>query len=156
MRRVHESWGDSPATPRAASQYNWDQVAMDMDRMQGQQGTTRQSQKYSPNPQYEHNPKHGYRDDVGPGPDQVKDPQLHDRYFATPEPDAIGLGMSTDQDQDLQTEATQTQHHQSMRAEQLNLLHSPVVGDHGQEDIISRGAPSGETHDASSNQQHWI
>jgi hypothetical protein len=69
MRRVHETWGDSPATPRA-TYVDWEQAAMDMQEMSG----TRPTQRYAP--------QYNYRDDVGPGTGQIQDHSLHDQYFA--------------------------------------------------------------------------
>lgn len=71
MRRVHETWTDSPVAPRA-TQFDWEQAAVDMEQMHGAHA----SQRYS------HAPQVSYHDDIGPGTGQRQDHALHDQYFA--------------------------------------------------------------------------
>jgi len=111
MRRVHETWGDSPATPRA-THFDWEQASMDMQEMTGRRSTQR----------YNYAPQYSYRDDVGPGTGQIKDHSLHDQYFAPPSPkvdrpfaaDKGGTALEISVDE------------QDVKQEPPNLLHSPV------------------------------
>jgi hypothetical protein len=111
MRRVHETWGDSPATPRATN-FDWEQAAMDMQEMAGSRATQG----------HNHAPQYNYRDDVGPGTGQIKDHSLHDQYFAPPPKadvpfaaDKNGAGLDIKVD---------VKHAQDVK-QPPNLLHSP-------------------------------
>lgn len=113
MQRVHETWADSPSTPRA-TQFNWEQAAIDMEQMKGARATQR----------YSHAPQFNYRDDVGPGTGQIQDHALHDQYF-TSVPQIKGPFLA-DEDE---VEAGNTGHvhpAQDTKVEPPNLLHSPV------------------------------
>ncbi len=128
MRRIHDAtWGDSPVTPRT-NRFNWDQAALDMEQLQGARQTKRYSHSAYQN--QSDSPRYSYRDDVGPGPGQVQDHELHEQYFA-PSPvdlpeDAIGLGMSTGAH--VQSEVYNPHNNQYVRSEQVNLMdNSPVI-----------------------------
>ena len=127
MRRVHEAtWGDSPLEART-NRFNWDQAALDMQQLQG----VRQTKRYSHSAYHNDSPHYSYRDDVGPGPGQVQDHELHEQYFAPPPVDPpkdlkIGLGMSTGAE--VQSEVYNPHHSQYVRTEPPNLIdNSPVV-----------------------------
>ena len=141
MQRVHETWGDSPATPRA-THFDWDQAAMDMQEMTGGRSTQR----------YSHAPQYNYRDDVGPGTGQVRDHSLHDQYFPpSPKADAPfaadkgGAGVEIKVD---------VQHMQDVKQEPPNLLHSPDDNRAPYDVGVARGEPIKGDH--KDNKQDWI
>ena len=141
MRRVHEAWADSPATPRA-TQFDWEQAAIDMQQMQGAHETQR----------YSHNPQYNYRDDVGPGTGQIQDHSLHDQYFA-PSPKLEGPFPADEEGTGAGT-ADDVRHAQPERPEPPNLLHSPVQS-HAPLGIgVARGEPA--TGDKKDGNQNWI
>ena len=131
MRRVHESWGDSPATPRA-THFDWDQAAVNMQEMSG----ARSSQRYPYAPQYT------YRDDVGPGTGQIKDHSLHDQYFP-PSPKRNGQFPANKDGKDgTELEIrVDVQHVQDVKQQPLNLLHSPDETYAPNEVGVARGDP---------------
>jgi len=110
MRHLQETWGDSPATPRA-TYLDWDQAAVNMQEMSG----ARPTQKYAP--------QYNYRDDVGPGTGQIQDHALHDQYFP-PSPKSNGPFPADKDDTELEIRVD-VQHVQDMKQEPPNLLHSP-------------------------------
>lgn len=135
MRRVHETWGDSPGTPRAGH-FDWEQAAMDMQEMTGSRSTQR----------FSHAPQFNYRDDVGPGTGQIQDHSLHDQYFAPPskiDKDDAGLEIKVD-----------VKNVQDVKQEPLNLLHSPLETHATYEVGVAPGEPIiGDHKDA---KQNWI
>lgn len=112
MRRVHESWGDSPATPRA-THFDWDQAAVNMQEMSGARSTQR----------HPYAPQYTYRDDVGPGTGQIKDHALHDQYFP-PSPKHNGSSPANKDGAELEIRVD-VQHVQDVKQTPPNLLHSP-------------------------------
>ena len=139
MGRVHEAWADSPVTPRA-TQFDWEQAAIDMQQMQG----ARASQRYS------HAPQYNYRDDVGPGTGQIQDHSLHDQYFA-PSPKLEGPFPADEDGTDVKT-GHDLEHE---RQEIPNLLHSPVQAHPPFEIGVARGEPTPVT-DKKDSSQNWI
>ena len=139
MRRVHEAWADSPATPRA-SHFDWEQAALDMKQMQGARATQR----------YSHTPQYNYRDDVGPGTGQIQDHSLHDQYFA-PIPKLEGPFQADEDGSDVKT-ATVVAHE---RQEIPNLLHSPVQTHAPFAIGVARGEPT-PASDEKESSQNWI
>lgn len=137
MRRVHETWGDSPATPRA-THFDWEQAAINMQEMAG-------AQRYGP--------QYNYRDDVGPGTGQIQDHSLHDQYFAPPPPkddkpfatdnDGTGLDLRVD-----------VQHMQDVKQEPLNLLHSPDEAQATYQAGVAHSEPIIGDH--KDDKQNWI
>jgi hypothetical protein len=141
MRRVHETWGDSPDTPRA-THFDWEQAAMDMQEMTRARSTQR----------YSHAPQYNYRDDVGPGTGQIQDHSLHDQYFAPPpktdgpfaaDKGGAGLGVRVD-----------VQHAQDVKQEPPNLLHSPVEAHTPYQVGVARGEPIIGDH--KDDKKNWI
>jgi hypothetical protein len=140
MRRVHETWGDSPATPRA-THFDWEQAAIDMQEMAGAHSTQR------------YGPQYNYRDDVGPGTGQIQDHSLHDQYFAPPPPkddkpfatdkDGAGLDLRVD-----------VQHMQDVKQEPLNLLHSPDEAQATYQVGVAHSEPTIGDH--KDDKQNWI
>ena len=109
MRRVHETWGDSPDTPRA-TYFDWDQAAVNMQEMSGARSTQRQS----------YAPQYNYRDDVGPGTGQIQDHALHDQYFPpSPKFDEPFRAKKDGTELEIRVDV------QDVKQEPPNLLHSP-------------------------------
>jgi hypothetical protein len=141
MRRVHETWGDSPDTPRA-THFDWEQAAMDMQEMTRARSTQR----------YSHAPQYNYRDDVGPGTGQVQDHALHDQYFA-PVPQ-LKLPYPGNEDGIEMEDAVDMKHVQHMQQEPPNFLHSPVDSKAPYEVGVARSeAALGDKKDGN---QDWI
>jgi hypothetical protein len=136
MRRVHETWGDSPATPRA-TYVDWEQAAIDMQELSG----ARSTQRYAP--------QYNYRDDVGPGTGQIKDHSLHDQYFA-PSPKFDGPNKDGGE-LDLRVDV---QHVQDVKQEPPNLLHSPVETHVPYEIGVARSEPIIGDH--KDDKKSWI
>ena len=143
MRRVHERWAESPVTPRTSQPFDWDQAALDMQEMQGAHPTQRYS-GYNPDQNY-HNPQHAYRDDVGPGPGQKQDHDLHNQYFP-PSPHVDEFAVGDDGDEGV--EHVHPEHGESRQLQPPNLIdNSPEIG------VARGGTPQQEHHDP---RQDWI
>lgn len=134
MRRVHETWGDSPATPRA-TYFDWDQAAVNMQEMSG----ARSTQRHSYAPQY------NYRDDVGPGTGQIRDHALHDQYFPSSPKKKDGTELEIRVD---------VQHVQDVKQEPPNLLHSPDEARVPNEIGVASGEPIIGDH--KDDKRDWI
>jgi hypothetical protein len=139
MRRVHETWGDSPSTPRA-TYVDWEQAAVDMQEMSG----TRSTQRYAP--------QYNYRDDVGPGTGQIQDHALHDQYFA-PSPKLDGP-FPADKDGTELGIRVDVQHVRDVKQDPPNLLHSPDETHVPYEIGVARGEST--TGDHKDDKQNWI
>jgi hypothetical protein len=141
MRRVHETWGDSPATPRA-TYFDWDQTAVNMQEMSG----ARPTQKFGYAPQY------NYRDDVGPGTGQIQDHDLHDQYFPpSPKFDAPPSANKDGAELEIRVDV---QHVQDVKQEPPNLLHTPVDTRVPNEIGVASGEPI--TGDHKGDKRDWI
>jgi hypothetical protein len=138
MRRIHETWGDSPSTPRA-TQFDWEQAAMDMEHMQGARVTQR----------YSHGPRYSYRDDVGSGTGQIKDHKLHDQYFSPPTRFEAQFPANGDG-----VEGGKTGHVQDTKEEPPNLLHSPVDTKAPYDTSLAHGEPY--YGDKKDGHQNWL
>ena len=131
MRRIHESWADiSPITPRTGQlPFGWDRpISMEDVRGRSWDGSGSGSH-------------YVYRDDVGPGPGQKKDHQLHNQYFApSPQPGASGPDDADDDE-----------YPRDVKADPANFIHSPAMmhDDGGVGTGLAHGGlPTGDRKDA--------
>jgi hypothetical protein len=141
MRRVHETWGDSPDTPRA-TYIDWDQTAVNMQEMSGAHSTQR----------YGYAPRYNYRDDVGPGAGQVQDHELHNQYF--PPSPKFDEPFPANKDGTKLEIRVDVQHVQDVKQEPPNLLHSPDEARVPNEIGVASGEPI--IGDRKDDKRDWI